>query len=519
MVDPLKYGLLFERFMSPSRAEMPDIDSDVEIREEALDILKEHFGYDNVIAISNYNRLKLKSLIKDISRLYGVDFQRANEVTKVIEDEAKPFIMEEIGHDQKLYELTFEKALEYSKTFQKYLEDYPDIGLHITNLFKEVKSIGKHAGGTIVVPDAEGCLPIIKIRGVDQSPVPEGITAQHLKHLGLIKFDVLGIATLKIIRRCIEYILKEQGNKDPTIDDVWKFYDDNLHPDIIDFNDSKVYENVFQNGRFISTFQFAEKRMQSFCKKAKPTRLEDLTAITSIFRPGPLKAGANERYVHFLLSEIKKEHSIIQELLGDSRMVLCYQEQFMLLAHKLAGFSLDEADRLRKLLVKPATSLAEEMKKERIEIGEKFIQGCIDKGLTKERADRLWNKEILGFISYGFNKSLLFSEKVTIYNVVTDMLSENLEQWVVGQEDVSMETLFYNKMYQNWYVKSRDELTKEDVYINIQDVYDHGEIEVYEFSLDNGKKVRCSKDHKFRVKDGRMLPIWKIMAENLDIVA
>jgi DNA polymerase-3 subunit alpha len=404
MIDPIRHGLLFERFLSPSRAEMPDVDSDVELKDQALEILKEHFGSDSVLAISNYNRLQLKSLIKDLSSLHGIPFQEVNDVTKIIESEARPAIMEEIGGDQKLYELTFEKAQQYSPTFQDFLKKHPDVGTHVENLYKEVKSVGRHAGGVLVVPDAQSCLPIVRIRGIDQCPIMEGITAQHCKYFGLVKFDILGLTTLKIIRRCIEEILKEKKIS-PTIDEVWKFYNETIHPDIISYDDPKVFKNVYQLGRFPSIFQFAERGVQQFCRKAKPNNVGDISAITALWRPGPLKGSANENYLAVQDWEIKKEHKIIQEVLGDTKGLLLYQEQFMLLANKLAGFSLEEADKLRKLLVKPATTLSEEMKKDRIVVGQKFIDGCIANGLSKERADRLWNREIMGFISYGFNKS------------------------------------------------------------------------------------------------------------------
>lgn len=415
LVDPIRFGLLFERFMSPSRVEMPDIDSDVELKDESLDILKDHFGEEDVLAVSNYNRLQLKSLVKDISKLYGVPYDEVNAITKVIELEAKPKIMEDIGHDQKLYEFTYEKASKYSKTFNNFLKKYPDVGRHITNLFKEVRSISRHAGGVLIVPDAEAHLPIIKSKNVFQSPIVEGLTAHHLHHFGLIKFDVLGLATLRIIRRCIESILKSEGTQNPTIDDVWEFYNKKLHPDVIDFGDKRVFKKVYKAGRFPSIFQFSERGVQSFCRKAKPKHMMDISAITALWRPGPLKGMADKRYLAATGADIEKEHPIVQEVLAETKGVLVYQEQFMLLANKLAGFTLDETNLLRKLLVRPETSLADEMKRERIDIGTKFIRGCVENGMTEGRAHGLWEKEILGFISYGFNKSHSVSYAINSY--------------------------------------------------------------------------------------------------------
>jgi DNA polymerase III subunit alpha len=347
--------------------------------------------------------------LKDISKLYGVSFEEANSVTTIMETEAKPELMAEVGNDQKLYELTFDGLKRYSPTFQKFLVKYPKIEEHIVNLYHEVKAIGRHAGGVLVVPDAESCLPVIKIRNVQQSPISEGITVKHLKYFGLVKFDVLGLATLRIIERCIEIILKRRGNKKPTVADIWEFYRQNLHPSVIDEADPMVFKKVYQDGNFPSIFQFAEKAVQKFCKSAMPNSVSDLSAITALFRPGPLSSGAHLKFLGAVdkknIEAFKKEHPILQEVLGETRGVLLYQEEFMLLSHKLAGFTLEEANRLRKLLVQPETSMAEELKRERIEIGQKFIKGCIDKGLTEDRATILWEKEILPWCSYGFNKS------------------------------------------------------------------------------------------------------------------
>ncbi len=442
IVDPIKEGLLFERFISPSRAEMADVDTDVELKDQALDILKQHFGADNVLAVSNYNTLQLKSLVKDISKLYGIPFDEVNEVTKIMESEAKPFILEEIGHDQKLYEFTYEKARKYSPTFGEFIQKYPKVGERIDNLFKEVKSIGRHAGGVLIIPDAEGCLPIIRIRGIDQSPIVEGLTAKHLKYFGLVKYDVLGLATLWIIRRCIEIVLRgvqnsnrssrgeilssnqsdvaefipplrsneERGDRtvrrDVSIDDVWEFYNTKLHPSVIDTADPKVFKSIYQAGRFPSIFQFAEENVQNFCVRASPESVSDISAITALWRPGPLKGGADIRYLGAKEKGLDRtEHPIVLQILGPTKGLLLYQEQFMMLAHHLADFSLAEADQLRKILVQPSHELGEQMKKQRIEAGEKFVNGCVAKGLSLDRAKRLWDQEIMGFISYGFNKS------------------------------------------------------------------------------------------------------------------
>lgn len=414
LLDPLENELLFERFLSSTKAEA-DIDNDLELREEALDILKQHFGQDNVLTIANYNKLQLKSIVKDLSKLHGIEFSEVNAVTSVMEKEAKDKILEEINHDQKLYEFTFEKAVKYSPTFKQFVNNHPEVAEHVEALYQEIKSTGTHAGGIILVPNAEECLPVIKSGGIDQSPITEGITAQHLKYFGLIKYDFLGLSTLKIIRRCIESILKKEGNKNPTIKDVWKFYNEKLKAGIINPKDQRVFDSVYRVGKFPSIFQFEQPNVQAFCTKAKPESVFDIAVITSLWRPGPLGGGADKKYLFYDESKVKKEHPIVQKILGKTRGLLVFQEQFMQLAHELADLTLEESDQLRKILVKPSHELGEELKKKRQEYREKFITGCINKGLSEKRAIALWDEEIIGFVSYGFNKSHAISYAYTSY--------------------------------------------------------------------------------------------------------
>lgn len=404
-IDPIIEETIFERFLSIDRKDLPDIDSDVGDRDRALELLRNHFGSDNVLAITNYNKLQLKSLIKDLSKLHGVPFAEANKVTAVIESEAKKKILAENNNDQKLYDLNYENALKHSPTFRAYVEKYPAVTEHIKALYKEVKSLGRHAGGCLIIPDAESHVPIIKSKKIDQSPIAEGITAQYAAYFGLVKFDVLGLATLQIMYRCVEYILQTMGNQKPSTLDCWDFYDTFLSPSAIAKDDQKVYENVYGNKNFPSIFQFEETKVQDFVGKAKPKTIHEIAAITSIFRPGPLSGKADRAYLEADIEKIENEHPIIKRLLKVSRGVLCFQEQFMQLSNELGGFTLEEADQLRKLLVKPSQELGPELIEKRKQAREKFINGCVAGGVSLERALKLWDEEIAGFISYGFNKS------------------------------------------------------------------------------------------------------------------
>lgn len=406
-VDPIKNGLLFERFLSEHREEPPDVDLDSQDRDACIKILRSLFGETEVVPITNYNTLQLKSLVKDISKLYEIPFEEVNAVTRVMEEEARQPILDEIGGDQKLYKFNYKNAMKHSSTLRGFIEKYPHVGDHIDILYKQIKSIGRHAGGVAITDCAEEAMPVIRVRGEDQTPWTEGLTAKHLEPAGVIKYDFLGLATLRYIEKCIYLLLKKKLKREPKFDEINDFYKENLHPDVVGDGNIRVFEEVYQKGKFPGIFQFTERNAQKFCEASKPETVMDLAAITSIYRPGPLAGNVDKKWVEAVHNpeSVTYDHSILFEVLGDTNGYIVYQEQFMLLANKLAGFTLEESNKLRKLLVRPVQSMGDELKKQRIEVAEKFIKGCVEKGLSRERAEKLWHEEILGFISYGFNKS------------------------------------------------------------------------------------------------------------------
>ncbi len=223
--------------------------------------------------------------------------------------------------------------------------------------------------------------------------------------MGFIKFDILGIASLRMIEGAIRHVLKRHYNiKDPTFDDVKKFYNDKLHPDKMDLSDKKVYKNIFHKGNWAGIFQFTERGAQEFCKKVKPNNIIDLSAITSIYRPGPLSANVDKDYVVAKEAPqlIKYIHPIAKQVTQDTYGFLIFQEQIALLAHKLGkDLDLDEGNKLRKLLTKKGTGKGFE---EKDKIHHKFVEGCVEKGIKANDAQKLW-ETFEYFSGYGFNKS------------------------------------------------------------------------------------------------------------------
>tara|TARA_R110000765_G_scaffold97967_1_gene184171 strand:+ start:696 stop:4268 length:3573 start_codon:yes stop_codon:yes gene_type:complete len=408
--DPIKYDLLFERMLHLSKAGLPDIDIDAADRDILIDASRELFGDDAVVPVSNFNTLKLKSLVKDVAKFYGVSFVEVNKMTNPLEGEVMRQAMGD-HEERSTYVLTHDDCMKYSKNYKDFMEKYPKVKEHVQNLFMESRSIGRHAGGVILCPDLEKSMPVIKVRGELQTPWSEGMNFRHLEENGFLKFDFLGLATLKMIEDCISLILKNSGQKDVTFKDITNFYNDKLNCRYNELDDQKVWEYVYHKGHFTQVFQLTQDGARKFCMKAKPRSVEDLSAVTAIYRPGPLKMNVHRKYVKTKRAleekgiEVEYDHPILKEILSDSLGYTIYQENFMMIAQKLCGFNKAESDKMRKTLVKKSLDQNDKKIKEREVLKERFISGAIDlSGMTKHKAEKLY-ETIEAFSNYGFNKS------------------------------------------------------------------------------------------------------------------
>ena len=328
-IDPIEYGLLFSRFLRKDATDYPDIDYDVGDPMELKEILIQKWGKDVVVPISNYNTLQLRSLIKDISKLYGVDFSEVNKVTSAMLNEATPIAKKEHGITAGVYVPTFEEVKEYSESLRQFLNKYPQIAHHINQLHGQIRSISRHAGGVVIADNLNKHMPLINSGGVQQTPWSEGQNVRHLEPLGFIKFDILGLASLRMVEGAISHILRRhRGVEKPTFEDIKAWYENNLDPNVLDLKDQKVYKNVFHKGKWAGVFQFTEKGAQSFCKKAKPESIIDISAITSIYRPGPLSAKVHEHYVKAKKNPlgVKYLHPLIKEVTGETFGFLIFQQ-------------------------------------------------------------------------------------------------------------------------------------------------------------------------------------------------
>ena len=282
-------------------------------------------------------------------------------------------------------------------------------------------------------------MPLINSGGVVQTPWSEGQNVRHLEPLGFIKFDLLGLSTLSMIQSAVGHVLKRHhGVKNPTYADVKKYYDENLHPDKIDLDDEKVYKNIFHKGKFVGVFQFTNEGAQRFCKKAKPNNIIDISAITSIYRPGPLSANVDKSYAK---AKRNPEHipyinDKVKEITEETAGFLIFQEQIAMLAHELGdGISLDEGNKLRKLLTKKGTGKGAEEKEE---IRQRFIKGCLAKSIAASTAEQLW-RTFEYFSGYGFNKSHAVAYSILSYQCAW-LLNYYPECWMAAFLDKEPES-------------------------------------------------------------------------------
>ena len=415
-IDPIKYGLMFERFLNPSRKGAPDIDTDVSDRDLLIELLRSELGERNVIPISNYNTFKLKSLVKDVSRFYSIPFNEVNQALKTVETDVKRAVMTR-GQDKNLFVLKYSDAVKHSKTFRAFIEKYPEVGEPIEILFQQNKALGRHAGGVIISEDIAERMPIIMARGEMQTPWVEGMQYKHLEDFGWIKFDLLGLETLRLVERAISLILRRHhGIEDPTFDQIKAWFDEHMDPNVLDMDDPKVYDYVYKDGNFAGVFQLTSSGSQKLFKRAQPKSIIDIATLTAIYRPGPLSAKVDRLYVKAKKNpeDIDYGHPLIKEVLEETYGMIVFQEQVMKLCAVVAGFPEAETDTLRRNIMKRKGSEQHETLAAATATKKRFVAGAVKNGVPERIADELYEK-ILYFAGYGFNRAHSVSYAVDSY--------------------------------------------------------------------------------------------------------
>ena len=270
-VDPIQYGLLFSRFLRSDATDYPDIDYDVSDPMVLKDMLIEEWGDDVVVPISNWNTLQLRSLLKDISKFYEIPFNEVNAVTNVMMKEATPAAKRKHGIRAGVYTPTFEETIEFSESLRDFLNKYPHVAEHVMALHGSYRSCSRHAGGVVVGEKLNQFMPLISSKGVRQTPWSEGQNVRQLEPLGFIKFDILGLSTLRMIEGCIERVLREARQSEILLSKRSRLSMMNsLHPDKIDLNNQDIYENIFHEGKWAGIFPVYREGCARLCK-ASPT--------------------------------------------------------------------------------------------------------------------------------------------------------------------------------------------------------------------------------------------------------
>ncbi|MDP6169343.1 MAG: DNA polymerase III subunit alpha, partial [Candidatus Marinimicrobia bacterium] len=366
-IDPLKHDLLFERFLNPDRISMPDIDIDfcIERRGEVINYIKDQYGEESVTQIITFGKMKAKQVVRDVGRVMGYSFSEVDKIAKAIPNELN---------------ITLEKALEKSPELSEMADgDYKELMEHSKVLEGMNRHASIHAAGVVIAPgELTDYVPLYKSSTDD-------ITSQYdmkgLEDLGLLKMDFLGLRNLTVIDKAIKLI---EGKGHPV--DLEK----------LSFENTEVYK-LFSKGHTIGVFQFESSGMREFLKKLEPTVLEDLIAMNALYRPGPMQNIDDFISRKHGKNKILYTHPLMEPILKETYGIIVYQEQVMQIAHEIAGFTLSEADIMRRAMGKKIKSLMDEL-------AIKFVDGAEKKGIKKKKAEEIFSL-IEKFAQYGFNKS------------------------------------------------------------------------------------------------------------------
>lgn len=372
-IDPIKYELLFERFLNPERISMPDIDIDFsdERRDEVMQYVIEKYGAEKVSKVCTFGTLAAKAALKDVGRAQGVLFAEMNAMTKVMPNTPG-------------FKL---KDAEELTEFQDLMKAKPHLNkvLAIAKKLEGcVRHVSVHACAVIIgANDLSQFCPIQWAPGAEELKITQ-FPYEQLESIGLLKMDFLGLRNLSILEKATHNIEKSTGEK--------------IDLNKIPIDDIKTFQNVFAAGETTGVFQFESAGMRRYLKELKPTEFEDLVAMNALYRPGPMEYIPQYIKGKHDNDSVKYMHDALEPILNKTYGIAVYQEQVLRIARDFAGFSLGEADILRKAIGKKIASILSEQR-------EKFIQGAFDKGYTKKIAQKIFDDIIVPFSGYGFNRS------------------------------------------------------------------------------------------------------------------
>jgi DNA polymerase-3 subunit alpha len=372
-LDPLQHELLFERFLNPERVSMPDIDIDfcMNRRGEVIDYVTAKYGRENVAQIITFGTMAAKAAIKDVGRAMDMPYSDVDRIAKMVPNQLN---------------IKLENAIKDSPAMQQAYDADAQVRELLDTAKKlegMVRNAGVHAAGVVISPR-----PLIELVPLHKTKNDEIVTAFDMvaiEKMGLLKMDFLGLTTLTILDDAVKLIATTRG--------------DSITLEGIPLEDHETYEKVFHRGLTSGVFQFESHGMRDVLRRYQPNSIEDLTALNALYRPGPIQGGMIDDFIDRKHGRKKIEYELpeLQEILQETLGVIVYQEQVMQIAHRLAGYSLGEADLLRRAMGK---KIAEEMAAQR----ERFVSGATQRGYPPKKIEKIFDL-MAQFAGYGFNKS------------------------------------------------------------------------------------------------------------------
>ena len=475
-IDPVHHGLMFERFLNPERKSMPDIDTDfcIDRREEVIEYVTEKYGSDRVAQIITYNRMTSKAVLKDVARVLNVPYGESDRMTKMIPVvRGKPVKLKVMISDEtpapefkeKYHKNLTVPGTDPAITFRRWI----DMAIRIegTN-----KSVGIHAAGVVISSDPLD--EIVPLQRNADGAVFTQYYMEDIEALGLLKMDFLGLRNLTMIQKAIDLIA--QTGK-PAID-----------LDHLPLDDIKTYK-LLAKGDLEGIFQLESSGMRQIVRDLKPSSLEDISSVLALYRPGPLDAGLIPQFINRKhgREKIDYPHKILEPILHETYGIMVYQEQIMKIAQDMGGYSLGQADLLRRAMGKKKKS---EMEKHQ----ELFVQGAEKNDVKTKVATDLWEK-MVQFAEYCLSADTLVLTVEYGAIAIGEIVQKQLACTVYSVDENGF---VYTQAIAQW--------------------HDRGTQTLVEYQLDDGTTLRATPDHQFMTTDGTMQTIDTIFERGLDLL-
>lgn len=489
-IDPIKYNLLFERFLNKNRIKksLPDIDVDFEgvRRDDIKSYMEQRFGDKNVCSVGTYANMKIKMAISDLAKLENIDFATSKMITAILDD---------IENDGTKWDDIF-RLCSTSERLKSFVKHNSNIINDIPLMLMQPRSSSVHACATIVTPSDKTIFewfPVKKMKNKnDQDVLVSEWEGFYLDKAGFLKEDVLGIQQLDKFKFIINLV---KSNRDETVN----IYD-------LDLEDDKVFR-YFHNGWNEDVFQFGTRGLKQYSREVKPDTVEELTAMNALYRPGAMKSNAHIDYVDIKFGRKEPEYDyMLEEVTKKTYGLYLYQEQTMLAAQKLGGLDLAEADMMRKVML--GRGKKQEADKFYIYMNS-FIDGAIKNGCDKKEAEKIWEK-LEAFAGYGFNrcfsahtklKRLGFNKSGSAFFTPTIeqmFLIKNSKEYARINKHLDLHSKYNRYGFGKSYSLKNDRLIKND----IVDIRYSGERETFKVTLESGLTVECTDNHKFPTSNG-----------------